>query len=412
MFDIFFKHRILSIRTFIITVYCLLCLNLSSHGYSCYAGNHRYDYQTIRACWISYLDIETYLKDKSYPDFVAAVNNMYDTLEAYDINTVIVHVHPMGDAIYPSDIWPVSGYISTDRTLPDYDPLQIMLDEAHIRNIRFEAWINPYRLSKSDETTADFMSLPIYARLHDVIYSYNSPDGEACLCLDPSKAESIAFIVKTVSELVSNYDIDGIHFDDYFFVDAMYDELDVSTKSDYVNSLISQVYESIKYIRPDCEFGISPCGNIDIAKKQGADIDTWLHTPGYIDYIMPQIYWTDNFKSSDGNIINMFSDMANSWQSANALDIPMYVGLALYRAGEISQNDLGWYEASDNLSASWDKAKSLGFDGYAIFRYEWLKKDISATELYNFKSYETICTRNICQGHINKVCSMGLAYLR
>lgn len=343
---------------------------------------------------------------------MTAVNNMYDTLEAYNINTVIVHVHPMGDAIYPSKIWPVSKYISNDRILPDYDPLQILVDEAHSRNMRFEAWINPYRLSRSNETTEDFMSLPIYEDLMNVIYVYSSPDGDRCLCLDPCKAESNIIIIDTVAELVSNYDIDGIHFDDYFFVDGMYDDLDIDSKAAYVNSLISQVNERIKSINPDCEFGISPCGNIDIARGQGADVDTWLNTPGYIDYIMPQIYWTDYYKASDGNIITMFSNMAFQWQVINILDIPMYVGLALYRADEISQSDLGWRNSSDNLSTSLYTARGLGYKGYALFRYEWFDKSISISELENLTDYEKNYLNEICINIINNVCNMGIAYIK
>jgi uncharacterized lipoprotein YddW (UPF0748 family) len=337
-----------------------------------------------KACWISYLDFQTYLADKSEPEFREAVSSMYDRLSNYDINTVIVQVRPMGDAIYPSEYFPVSRYISYDRILSGYDPLLIMIDEAHSRGFSFEAWINPYRLSRDDETTEDYKGLEAYERYSDFIYSYTNPDGEECLSLEPSDNRSIDLIVAGVREVVENYDVDGIHFDDYFYVEGMHETDFITTeeKKNYVNSLISQVYEAVKECDSECTFGVSPAGNIDAAREQGADIDRWLSTPGYVDYIMPQIYWTDYYETPAGT---MFLNMANAWQSVNVLNLPIYVGLALYRAGEVSGTDPGWSLYSDNLAQSWQKAEKIGYDGYALFRYAWFDMDIAAKELENLR---------------------------
>lgn len=338
-----------------------------------------------KACWISFLDIEQLLQDKSEADFKAKVSDMYDRVLGYGMNTVIVHVRPMGDALYPSQYFPWSAYVSTARTDLGYDPLKIMVALAHAKNLEFEAWINPYRLSRDNKSTVSFKATPHYAQFLPYIIEYQSAGGQTCLSLDPARQEARDLITNGVREIVSNYDVDGIHFDDYFYVAGMADQLDVASKKANVNTLAAQVYQTIKAVNPACSFGISPAGNPDNARAQGADIDTWLSTPGYIDYIMPQIYWTDVYMTRTG-AKHMFTDRCLEWTRINSLDLPLYVGLALYRAGENSKSDLGWASSSSNLAYQYATAKQLGYDGYALFRYLWLEKEIAAAELDNLKN--------------------------
>lgn len=347
----------------------------------------RYDYETIRGCWFSYLDFEVYLKDKDEITFKDNLNIIINKLEENNINTLYIQVRPMGDAIYPSKYFPVSEYISTDRKEIDYDCLEIIIKECHNRKIRVEAWINPYRLSKDEKTTESYKKTEQYKEYKNIIYSYMNSKNEECLSLDPTMQKSNELIVNGVCEIVENYDIDGIHFDDYFFIDGIYDDMDVDRKKQYVNSLVSQVYESVKAIKPDCEFGISPSGNVDVAEKQGADVKLWLSTPGYIDYLIPQIYWTDNYEKTDGEIVPMFSNMARRWMELNLLDVKMPVGLALYRAGEESKSDHGWSLYNNNLMEYYRFSCDLNYDGYILFRYEWLNMDVSIDELNYLKSF-------------------------
>ena len=101
----------------------------------------------IRGCWISYLDIEEYLKDLSEDDYRIAVNNMLDRIKENNLNTIYLQVRSMADAIYPSSYFPWSTYISSDRENPGYDPLEIIIELAREKELRIEAWINPYRIS-------------------------------------------------------------------------------------------------------------------------------------------------------------------------------------------------------------------------------------------------------------------------
>lgn len=339
-----------------------------------------------KACWISYYDIEECLQDKSEAAFRKKVSTMYDNVIKYGMNTVIVHVRAMGDALYPSAYYPWSTYITTDRTNPGYDPLKIMVEIAHSKNLKFEAWINPYRLSRDNETTVSFMATPYYQMFLPYTIAYKGSGGQTCLALDPSRKETRDLIANGVKEIVSNYDVDGIHFDDYFYVSGMANQLDIASKKANVNLMVSQVYKTIKSVNPNCTFGISPAGNLDNARAQGADIDTWLSSPGYIDYIMPQIYWTDIYVT-DGVVKNMFTDRSSEWIKLNKRDIPIYVGLALYRVGTSSKTDLGWASSNVNLAYQYVTARQLGYDGYALFRYQWLEKDIAVEELNNLKIY-------------------------
>lgn len=338
-----------------------------------------------KACWISFLDIEQLLQDKSESAFRAKVSAMYDNVIKYGMNTVIVHVRALGDSMYPSDYYPWAAYFTTDRSDPGYDPLQIMTELAHQKNLQFEAWINPYRLSRNTESTVSFKATSHYKQFRPFSIEYKAPGGQTCLVLDPARQETNDLITNGVREILENYDVDGIHFDDYFYVPGMADRLDTASKKANVNALIAQVYETVKSIKPDCTFGISPAGNPDNARSQGADIDTWLSTPGYIDYIMPQIYWTDVYMTSSGQK-HMFTDRCTAWQQINKLDLPIYVGLALYQVGAVSKSDLGWSSSDINLAYQYVTAKQLGYDGYSLFRYQWLEKDIAASELKHLKN--------------------------
>lgn len=340
-----------------------------------------------RACWVSFLDIEKFLCDLDEDAYRYKIDEMYDNMLANNLNTVIFHVRPMGDAIYPSKIFPWSIYISSDRSLPLYDPLQIAIDEAHSKGLRFEAWINPYRVSRNNETTISYEQTEFYELYKDIIIEYENVDGETCLSLDPGRKESTTLVCAGVSEIVENYEVDGIHFDDYFYIDGMLDELSQEEKMANVNNMVSEVYKTIKTIDKTCTFGISPAGNMDNARNDGADIDTWLSNEGYVDYIMPQLYWSDDFITLDGERVDMFRVRCEDWKSVNKLDIPIYAGLALYKSGETFENDLGWCSCDDNLKKQCNIAFETGYSGYSLFRYEWIERLNAQNELKNLDSY-------------------------
>lgn len=338
-----------------------------------------------RAIWISYEDIERYLQDTTEVEFRSVFTNMCDKSIANKLNTLIVHVRPMSDAIYPSAYYPWSAYITSDKENPGYDPLQIMIEIAHGKGLQIEAWINPYRVSNKTVITKKVKKTKFYKRYKSCIISYKS-GREKCLVLDPAKSKARNLINNGVKELVTNYDIDGIHMDDYFYVSGMKDRLSSGRKRRNVNKLVKKLYATIKAIDSECTFGISPVGNLDNARRQGVDVDTWLNKSGYVDYVMPQIYWSDSYYIK-GKKNRLFSGRAKQWYGLKKNDnVKLYVGLALYRVGESSSIDRGWKSTKKNLANQYGITRDLGYDGYALFTYRFLESGSSKRELENLKN--------------------------
>lgn len=377
-----YKHNFIIIKAFV-SFLSVICMLIGLYSPAVCAKEASFE---MRACWISYIDIETYLRDLSEEDFVNHLNAMYDNVINNNMNTVIVHVRAMGDAMYPSDYFPWSAYISSDRSAPTYDPLKLMVELAHEKGLRFEAWINPYRLSHNDTTTASFKATRYYELFKRYTIEYTNSAEQTCLALDPSKEEARQLILCGVCEVVDNYDVDGIHFDDYFYVPGMADGLSAEDKMENVNKLVYGTYYNIKCLDKDCTFGISPAGNISYTMSQGTDIETWLSNAGYVDYIMPQIYWTDNYNTDEGEY-KMFFERCREWMEYDKADVTFYVGLALYKAGEQSDIDMGWGMFANNIATQYCTACSMGYEGFAMFRYAWLEEELAGAELYNLNLY-------------------------
>jgi uncharacterized lipoprotein YddW (UPF0748 family) len=309
----------------------------------------------MRAVWISYLDFST-LKDKNKSDFTRNVDAMYDQVLSNKLNTVFVHVRAFGDAIYPSSYYPWGNYITSNEDGPSYDPLAIMVEEAHKKGLSFHAWINPYRTA----------------------------DGGR---VNPASSSAVKKIVGGVEEIVKNYNVDGIHFDDYFYLST--DGTSQEEKMENVNRMIGQVYDKIKSINSNVAFGISPAGNVEYAKSIGCDVEAWLSEGGYVDYICPQLYWSDDYVTKSGASTKMFSNTMKQWASINKNKTTMYAGLALYKAGVSLESawgsDYGWGDATDNLYKQYKAAKAAGYSGYSLYRYGSFGISAAQEELDNLK---------------------------
>ena len=243
-------------------------------------------------------------------------------LQKMHMNAIVVQIKPTADAFYPSRYWPWSQYLTgTQGRDPGYDPLAFMITEAHKRHIEFHAWFNPYRISMQDHLDQLAPNSP--ARQHPAwVVSYGGR-----LYFDPGIPDVRNFIVSSISEVVRNYNIDAIHFDDYFYPYPIarqdfpdeatyqhYGTASFSHKADWrrnnVNQLVQDVSRTIKQIKPCVQFGISPFGvwrNKEVdptgsATHAGptdydflyADTRTWIRR-GWLDYIAPQLYWAIGF---------------------------------------------------------------------------------------------------------------------
>lgn len=361
----------------------------------------------FNAVWISYLEFNDRLKDPATgivgftkERFEAMIDEMFDHVVELHMNAVVVHVRPFGDAMYPSEYFPWSKYITgTQGKDPGFDPLEYMVQAAHKRDLEFHAWINPYRVSNNTINITTLAKSNIARKWLTDNYPLNDrnilPYGGA-LYYNPSSARVQAQIVNGIKEIVENYDVDGIHFDDYFYpsLGANYaNNFDSAEYKEYVkeykaignipktiadwrrnnvNKLIKKVYTAIKEIDDSVQFGISPGGFLDYLLRDDGyycDVKTWLSKPGYIDYICPQLYW------SFSNSIYPYDKILDRWLSLRTNeDIKVYVGIATYKAG--SSEDPIWKNNADVLMNQIEYGRKTGLvSGYIYFRYDYFYKN-------------------------------------
>lgn len=336
-----------------------------------------------KAVWISYLDYGN-LKDKSLNEFRSEFQNMCDKVALSGMNTVIVQVRAFADSIYPSAYYPWSQYMTSSSDGPGYDPLKNMIEIAHGSGLQFEAWFNPYRISTSTKNTDKVKSTGWLNGKEDYVIEYTSGE-QNCLILDPSKKEARDLIEVGIKEVLYNYDVDGIHFDDYFYKKEIFEDTTKEIRMANVNTLIKEVYNIIKERKPNVTFGISPNGDIAGCENSGANVTKWLTEKGYVDYVMPQIYWSNNY-GTDGSI-QQFSTVLNQWKSYYNGSTKIYVGLALYKCGQEIATDIGWKQRNDNLYEQLTELKLNGISGFALFRYAHVLEASARDELNNVKSF-------------------------
>lgn len=339
--------------------------------------------------WIPYNELE--IKDCSDTEkaFKENFDKIISTAKNHNVNTLIVHIRSHCDAMYKSDIFPWSHVISGVQGKDlGFDPLEYMIKTAHENQMSFHAWINPLRVKTNSVPSEMSKSNPYYTLGDEKYFIYHSGG----ICLNPAYKTVRELVVNGISEIVSNYDVDAIHFDDYFYPedcsDYAYDNraeiapecasMEVSEwRKQNINTLIKETYDKIKSIKSGVSFGISPPGNPNKCDKIGADIKTWMSKSGYIDYICPQIYWSTDFS------VMPFESTAKKWcEFQKNDDIALFAGLALYKAGSDLDNGT-WKSRNDILSNEAALSKSMGFDGIMMFAARHLSDSNTADEIAN-----------------------------
>ncbi|MFZ4581657.1 MAG: family 10 glycosylhydrolase [Paludibacter sp.] len=266
-----------------------------------------------------------------------------DGLKAANMNTAFMQVRSMCDAMYQSSYEPWSQFISSERGAnPGYDPLAFAIVEAHKRGIELHAWLNPYRYSSS-QTTHGETAMDYYNTHRDWLLAYDS----YAKILNPGMPEVVLQIKKVIGEIVNNYDVDGIVFDDYFYayggtsatLDAAAQTLYKPANKDLgdwrrenVNKMIAAVYDTIQKVKPYITFGVSPFGtwttDATVAAKRGVPLPTGVGTTGNmyaeiycdpvawleegtVDYVSPQLYWTTYSAYPYGKLAPWWSNVSN-----------------------------------------------------------------------------------------------------
>lgn len=257
-----------------------------------------------------------------------------DSLKACGCNAIIFQVRPQADAFYESKLEPWTRFLTGEQgKAPDpyWDPLQFMIDECHARGMELHAWLNPYRVTSNGKE--QLYPGHLYFKKPHIFKRYGQQ-----LYFDPGEPESREHTVKVIADIVNRYDVDAIHFDDYFYPypiknEEFHDDASFSKyaaeqgfeywqKGDWrrhnVEMLMQQINDTIKAIKPWIRFGISPFGihrnktedpeggsdtnGLSNYDELFADVPAWAEK-GYIDYIVPQLYWKIGTKAADYEVL-------------------------------------------------------------------------------------------------------------
>jgi len=284
------------------------------------------------------------------------------------LNAIIFQVRPTGDAFYESSIFPWSHWLSGTQGegIAGFDPLQYWIDASHQNGLELHAWINPYRIIHTISNSSDPNTLapnnPVRLR-PDLAVGWTDTNGREGLFLDPGLPEARQLIIDGIEDLIRNYDVDGIHFDDYFYPGRDFD--DAATFARYgngmdlhdwrrenVNTLIRDIQSTISGLNDELDrtvlWGISPTaiwknGSSDprgVPTTRGmesyhalyADTRLWV-LEELVDYINPQIYWYIGFEIAD------FEAVLNWWiDLCRGTNVELYIGLAAWREEEDHQS--------------------------------------------------------------------------
>ena len=347
-----------------------------------------------KAVWIAYYELSEFTKGKSEYEFEQKINDEFSKLSSYGFNTVTAQIRPCADAFYLSEYFPSSVYFNgTQDGEMLYDPLKIMCSVAQKYKLNIEAWINPYRVSQDDDYTK--LSPDNFAIKNKKITKV--VDGK--IYFNPAYDKVTDLIVNGVKEIVENYNISAIHFDDYFYPTQSknFDKKEYKKyggdlsltdwRRQNVTNMVKRVYETIKTANKNIEFGISPASNIENDKNNlYADIETWVKNR-YVDYICPQVYF--GFK----NVYQPFMFTVKKWvKLCENTDVDLYIGLPLYKANTkdkyAAENDksiINEFKNSNDIIARQityiskiDKIK-----GYYIFSFSQLTSENAKEEVSN-----------------------------
>ncbi len=353
----------------------------------------------FRGAWIATVTnvdwpiVKTDTPAKQQTDMMAII----DSLDRVGFNAVVFQVRPSADAAYASTIEPWSEWITGTQGVPpssaNYDPLTFILTYAHSKKMEVHAWFNPYRTVVNDWVSSVSASHISKTRPDLVkkypIYAGSVPNRKTTgnlVMLDPGIPEVRTYVLSVIMDVLRRYDIDGVHFDDYFYPYPTTDSTNASVpfsdsdsfaaynpgglplgdwRRENVNQLVKMVHDSIRAVKPQVKFGISPFGiwrnqsndplgsnttGLDSYSQIYTDVRRWLQE-GWLDYVTPQVYWRMGYAIADYAILV-------PWWDQNSFGRHVYVGQAPYRMF----NGNGWpaWEIIDQIALNRTRPNVLG----------------------------------------------------
>ncbi len=323
----------------------------------------------MRGAWIAtYSNIDWPNRTQTPVQQRAAFLTILEHHKLTGMNTLYIQVRSQCDAMYPSSIEPWSADLTGTQGNPPstpWDPMQFMIEECHKRGIEFHAWINPYRAVGNSNNLPGFAANHVAKQHPEWLLSQGT-----LRVLDPGLQPVREYILSVISDIVNRYDVDGIHFDDYFYPpsapagttpyndDASFalDPRGFTNRGDWrrdnVNLLIQKVYDTIKTLKPWVKFGVSPSGiyrnstnpaigtptsGLEHYTTLYADTKRWLQE-GWVDYIAPQVYWYIGQPGANyAAIVPWWNNQANGRH--------IYIGMAGYKVNDPAQG-ANWANAS------------------------------------------------------------------
>ncbi len=298
-----------------------------------------------------------------------------------NLNAIVLQVRPAADALYPSEIEPWSEFLTGVQGQPPqpfYDPLEMWIEEAHARGMELHAWFNPYR-AHHPSSRSPICEDHIVRRRPDLAKEYGN-----FFWLDPAEPEVQEYSLSVIMDVVERYDIDGVHFDDYFYPYKSYADgadfpdgpswqryqaaggtLDrADWRRESVNVFVERVYREIKKARPEVQFGISPFGIWQPGYPEGiqglnqyqelyADARLWLNE-GWVDYYTPQLYWPIDQAAQS------FTTLLDWWIGENRHERHMWPGLYTSRVGDGSASEFPPEEIVNQIEETRAREKATG----------------------------------------------------
>ncbi len=354
----------------------------------------------FRACWVSSYAGD-YSPSTNKTQMMATLTEILDVLESFNMNAVIFHIRTHNNAFYQTKLTYIKSSFGTYESFNEWDYLTWFIGECHKRGIEFHAWLNPYRVVSSgasslSSVTADFKDYPNNPASKEENLLMNADGG---VILNPAIPEVRDFIIDICLEVMEKYEVDAIHFDDYFYISDVDDSKEMKkyntkglSKDDFRRSQVDLFIEELSKAMRDfnkknnrkVQLGISPTG---IYKNGNGSVESGSNTSGYahygsplyadtlkwikeewIDYILPQSYWGFSHKSAG------YADVMDWWDKAvEGSKTNLYSGIGLYMNNNDGSN-YSWgsepYEVSNQVLYT---TKLANCKGVSFYKYTSLR---------------------------------------
>ncbi len=345
---------------------------------------------SLQGVWLSYTEIGDLVQGNSAEQYREKITEMMEKFSVTGINTVFYHGRAFCDSLYYSDIFPASKNLSQEAVSGlSYDPLEELLNISKQYGIRVHLWLNPYRVSYN----SDLKKIPDNSPAKK-LYEQNRATLIICdmgIFLNPACSEARSLVLAGIREALDKYELDGVHFDDYFYPSAeelgdgeMYKQYKkqggrltlAQWRRENVNSLVSSVYALVKSYSQAMIFSISPAADIEKCTDVFyADVRKWATAEGYVDYLIPQIYF--GFENSTAP----FNDVVREWERlASGGCVRLACGLGAYKCGSKDENAgrgaSEWIENRDILARQYEALQKSGsWQGFVLFSYSYCYGD-------------------------------------